>query len=528
MAHSDTDPTGPNFAEGVAALEIPSSGFLAGHVDGEPVLLSGIDGKVHAVGATCTHYGAPLSEGLVVGETVRCPWHHACFSLRTGIALKAPAFDPLPRWKVEQEGDVVFVRTMLETIAPERSLRPSHPQRIVIVGGGAAAFAAAEMLRRRGYDGELTMVSDDDALPCDRPNLSKDYLAGTAPEEWIPLKPAAFYEKNKIDLCLGTTVARIDLARRKVVCQDGIAFPFDALLLATGAAPIRLQAPGFDLPNVHTLRTLADARALIEATKLAGEVAVVGASFIGLETAASLATRGMKVHVIAPETIPMEKVLGPKIGLYVRHLHERHGVTFHLGRTAQSYDGKRLLLDNGKTIAAQRVVLGVGVKPRSALASNCGIAVDNGILVDEYLETNVPGIFAAGDVANYPLAGTGERARIEHWVVAQRQGQTAALNMLGQRKPYVDVPFFWSRHYDVSIHYVGHSAHWDETKVCGSVPAGDCTVRFYEAGLPRALASIGRPFTSMVEEARIEAEGSLPSSQCNYRTGSSAPLFHGH
>jgi 3-phenylpropionate/trans-cinnamate dioxygenase ferredoxin reductase subunit len=224
----------------------------------------------------------------------------------------------------------------------------------------------------------------------------------------------------------------------------------------------------------------------------------------------------------------MEKVLGPKIGLFVRHLHERHGVTFHLGRTAQSFDGERLLLDDGKAIAADLVVLGVGVKPRTALASNCGIAVDDGILVDEYLETNVPGIFAAGDVANYPLPRTGERARIEHWVVAQRQGQTAALNMLGQREPYVDVPFFWSRHYDVSIQYVGHAAHWDETKVCGSVPAGDCTVRFFEDGVPRALASIGRPLSSMVEEARIETASSLPPPRCNGRTGSSAPLFHSH
>ena len=525
MAHTDTDPSGPNFAEGVPELEIPATGFLAGHVDGDPVLLARIEGKLHAVGATCTHYGAPLSEGLVVGETVRCPWHHACFSLRTGTALKAPAFDPLPRWRVEQEGDLIFVRTKLETESAELDPAPSHPRKIVIVGGGAAGFAAAEMLRRRGYEGELTMLSDDEALPCDRPNLSKDYLAGTAPEEWIPLKPADFYEEHRIDLRLGVTVARIDVPRRKAVCEDGTAYAFDALLLATGAAPVRLQAPGFERPNVHTLRTLADARALIEATKVANEVAVVGASFIGLEVAASLATRGMKVHVIAPDTIPMQKILGPKIGLYVRHLHERHGVAFHLGHIARSYDGERLMLDDGSTIAADLVVLGVGVKPRSALASNCGIAVDDGVLVDEYLETNVPGIFAAGDVANYPLPGTGERARIEHWVVAERQGQTAALNMLGERQAYCEVPFFWSRHYDVSIQYVGHAAGWDETRVSGSVPAGDCTVGFYEDGVPRALASIGRPLTSLIEEARAEGE---TGSRCTDPASSSAPLLHEH
>jgi NADPH-dependent 2,4-dienoyl-CoA reductase/sulfur reductase-like enzyme/nitrite reductase/ring-hydroxylating ferredoxin subunit len=527
MAQSDSDPTGPNFADGVRAQAVPSSGFLAGHVDGEPVLLSRIEGRLHAVGAVCTHYGAPLSQGFVTGDTVRCPWHHACFNLRTGIALKAPAFDPLARWNVEQQGDVIFVRTKLEAQPLEQRPLPSHPQKIVIAGGGAAGFAASEMLRRRGYQGELTMLSEDEAHPCDRPNLSKDYLAGTAPEEWIPLKPADFYKEHGIDLRLATTVARIDVERRRVVCQDGSAYPYDALLLATGAEPIRLQAPGFDRANVHTLRNLADARALIEATKVANEVAVVGASFIGLEVAASLATRGMKVHVVAPETIPMQKILGPEIGLYIRHLHEQHGVSFHLGHIAQSYDGERLVLDKGETIAADLVVLGVGVKPRSELASNCGIAVDDGIVVNECLETNVPGIFAAGDVANYPLPG-GERARIEHWVVAQRQGQTAALNMLGERRAYTDVPFFWSRHYDVSIHYVGHAAAWDETRVCGSVTAGDCTVRYYETGLSRALASIGRPYASMAEEARMETEGASPSSRSTSRRGSSAPLVHGH
>lgn len=528
MTHSNTDPSGPNFAEGIPLLEIPSTGFLAGHIDGEPALLSNIEGKLHAVGATCTHYGGPLAEGLAVGETVRCPWHHACFSLRTGLALKAPAFDPLARWKVEQEGDFIFVRTKLEAPATEEGRPFSHPQKVVIVGGGAAGFAAAEMLRRRGYKGELTMLSEDDALPCDRPNLSKDYLAGTAPEEWLPLKPDQFYEENRIDLHLNTKVARIDVPRKKIVCEDGTAYSFDALLLATGAAPIRLQTPGFDLANVHTLRTFGDAKAIIEATKEATVVAVIGASFIGLEVAASLATRGMTVHVVAPDPIPMQKILGPQIGLYVRHLHERHGVNFHLGHTAQSYDGTRLVLDNGKAVATDLVVLGVGVKPRSALASHCGIAVDDGVMVDEYLETNVPGIFAAGDVANYPLPVTGGRARIEHWVVAQRQGQTAALNMLGERQAYVDVPFFWSRYYDVAIHYVGHAARWDETKVRGSVPSGDCEVRFYESGVRRALASIGRPLASMVEEARAEREISSSPARCGESTVSSAPLFHGH
>jgi NADPH-dependent 2,4-dienoyl-CoA reductase/sulfur reductase-like enzyme/nitrite reductase/ring-hydroxylating ferredoxin subunit len=500
-----SEATGPDFGAGVALSDIPGEGTLAGRVGDEAVLVSRLGGELFAIGATCTHYGGPLAEGLAAGGTVRCPWHHACFDLRTGEAVKAPAFDPVPRWKIEVEKGRLFLRSRLDP-APPRTAPPPHPDSIVIVGGGAAGFAAAEMLRRLGYRGALTMLSEDENPPCDRPNLSKDYLAGAAPEEWVLLKDEGFYRERDIDLRLGTRVDSIDVEARRVVTADGAAFGFDALLLATGAEPVRLPLPGFDHANVHVLRSLGDSRAIIAAAKLAKKAVVIGASFIGLEAAAALRTRGLDVHVVAPDPIPMARVLGPEIGANVQRVHERKGVVFHLQRGARAYDGKNVILDNGEALEADLVVLGVGVKPRTALAAAAGIAVDDGVIVDEHLETGIPGIYAAGDIASYKRPGSNERLRVEHWVVAERQGQAAAANMLGMRRPFRDAPFFWSNHYDVSILYVGHATAPDEIRVEGSVAEGDAIVRFFESGKMRASAAIGRPLESLRHEVMLEKD----------------------
>lgn len=497
-------PEGPDFSQGLVLADVPWRGMIAGRVGEEPVLLSFVGGEWYAVSATCTHYGAPLAQGLVVGETIRCPWHHACFSLRTGAAIKAPAFDALTRWKVEFEEGHLFVRSKLEPAEEYREISPNEAQDIVIIGGGAAGFAAADMLRHLGHRGTLTMLSEDESPPCDRPNLSKDYLAGNAPEEWIPLKGEEFYREKDIDLRLGMRVAAIDVSERRVVAHDGQVFAFDKLLLATGAEPVRLPIPGFDAAHVHTLRTLADARAIIEGATGATSAAVIGAGFIGLEAAAALRARGLTVHVVAPDSVPMAKILGPEIGTFVRQLHESHGVIFHLEHTAQGLDGRTLTLDDGSTLDVDLLLVGVGVSPRTTLAATAGLAVDDGVLVDEYLETTIDGIYAAGDIASYPRPGSGQRVRVEHWVAAERQGQAAAANMLGRREPFKDIPFFWSRHYDVSILYVGETRGWDERRIDGSVFNADCTVRFYEKGVLRAAASIGRALESLTEERRLE------------------------
>jgi NADPH-dependent 2,4-dienoyl-CoA reductase/sulfur reductase-like enzyme/nitrite reductase/ring-hydroxylating ferredoxin subunit len=459
-----------------------------------------------AIGAHCTHYNGPLAEGLIVDDTVRCPWHHACFSLRTGEALHAPALSPIACWSTEVRDDKVFVRGKAAQKPIRRVAPGSAPHKIVIVGGGAAGFAAAEMLRRNEFQGDIAMLSDDDAPPVDRPNLSKDYLAGTAPEEWVPLRDVGFYVEQRIDLRLKTTVARIDAGAREVVLGDGSKIAYDRLLVATGAEPVRLNLPGMDLPHVHTLRTLADCRAIIARAASAKRAVVMGASFIGLEVAAALRTRGVEVHVVAPDKRPMERVLGAQMGDFVRKLHEEHGVTFHLEDTASAIGERDVTLKSGGTIGADLVIAGVGVRPRLALAEKAGLSIDRGVTVDEYLETNAPGVFAAGDIARWPDAHSGAAIRVEHWVVAQRQGQIAALNMLGARAKFDAVPFFWSQHYDVPINYVGHAESWDEIAIDGDIAARDCVLRYKQDGRVLAVASIYRDADSLMAEARMERE----------------------
>jgi NADPH-dependent 2,4-dienoyl-CoA reductase/sulfur reductase-like enzyme/nitrite reductase/ring-hydroxylating ferredoxin subunit len=496
--------SGPDFSQGVRLADMPVDGILAGRVGDEPVILSWCDGELHAVGGACTHYGASLAGGLVQDGTIRCPLHHACFSLRTGAALKAPAFEGLPRWQVEVEGDFAVVRRRTEAAATAALLVPADaPESVVIVGGGAAGFACADGLRRLGYGGRLTMLSADADPPCDRPNLSKDYLAGTAPAEWIPLRDEAWYRDQAIELHLRATVTAIDATARTVTLATGESLPFDRLLIATGAEPIRLPLPGFERENVHVLRSLADARRLLEQAAPGSRAAIVGSSFIAMEAAAALRARNVDVGIVSLDAAPFERVLGAELGAWFQQLHEANGVGFALGRRPAAFDGSALRLDDGRLLPADFVLLGTGVRPRTALASAAGIAVSDGILVDRYLQTGARGIYAAGDVAAYPDARHG-RIRIEHWVAAQRQGQAAAANMLGLNRPYVDVPFFWTEQYGVALRYAGHASRWDEVGIDGDMAAGAFTARYYEDGRHRASASVGRELELLEDERGFE------------------------
>ncbi len=502
-------PSGPDLMLGIPVSDVADATMLQGHVGGESVLLARRDGEYFAIGAACTHYGGPLAEGLMVDETVRCPWHHACFNLRTGEAVRPPALNPVACWNVELRDGKVFVREKMQAGA-RRTGEVRGPDSVVIVGGGAAGSAAAETLRKEGYVGRLTMLSADESAPYDRPNLSKDYLAGNAPEDWIPLRPANFYREHGIDVKMRARVASLDTAGRHVQLEDGSRHTYESLLIATGAEPVRLEIAGADLPHVHYLRTLADSRALIAKAVTARRAVVMGASFIGLEVAASLRARSIEVHVIAPDTYPMERTMGPAVGQFIRVLHEEHGVVFHLGTIATSIDDRRVTLKSGDTVESDLVVVGIGVHPSTSLAESAGLAIDRGIAVNEYLETSVPGIFAAGDLARWPDRLTGERIRVEHWVVAQRQGQTAARNILGQRERFDAVPFFWSQHYDVVISYVGHAEHWDTIEIDGQLEARDCRVTYCRDGKRLAVATIGRDRESLrteVECERIIARG---------------------
>jgi apoptosis-inducing factor 3 len=506
MTEDQGGPVGPDLSQGVSLAELPDGGKLVGHVGGEAVLLVRQGSDAFAFGAHCTHYHGPLVDGLIVDGAVRCPWHHACFDLRTGEALHAPAFSPLDAWTVEQRDGKLFVGEKRARQSAKPLAESGGPNRIVIVGGGAAGFAAAEMLRRRKYEGEIVMLSSDDAPPVDRPNLSKDYLAGSAPEEWIPLRPLSFYSDNAIDLRLRSAVAGVNVGAREIALAGGGRIPFDRLLLATGAEPVRPSISGAKPSDVLVLRSLDDSRAIIERAKTARRAAVLGASFIGLEVAASLRSRNIEVHVVAPEQRPMERILGPEFGDFVRALHEEHGVVFHLQTTASAIDGKQVRLADGSAIEADLIVAGLGVRPRVGLAESAGLRVDGGVVVDACLETTAPGIFAAGDIARWPDAHSGESIRIEHWVVAERQGQVAALNMLGARERFSAVPFFWSQHYDIPINYVGHAERWDEIAVEGSIAGKDCLARFKRDGRTLAVASIFRDLQSLEAEVSLERE----------------------
>jgi NADPH-dependent 2,4-dienoyl-CoA reductase/sulfur reductase-like enzyme/nitrite reductase/ring-hydroxylating ferredoxin subunit len=507
MTSEEPQLTGPDFRQGVRLAELAEGAPLLGHAEGEAVVLVRRGEEVFAVGASCTHYGGPLAEGLVTGETVHCPWHHACFSLRTGEATGAPALNPIACWLVETSDGVVRVGEKVET-EPLANLgrRVQGPSSVVIVGAGAAGSAAAEMLRRQGYAGPVTLIDPEEAAPYDRPNLSKDYLAGNAPEEWIPLRPEGFYEEHDIQV-VSARVTALQVDERTVTLANGAKLEYGALLLATGATPVALDIPGADRAHVHLLRSLESSRAIVARADAAKRAVVIGSSFIGMEVTAALRARGIEVSVVSPEAVPFERTLGRALGEGLRRLHERNGVKFYLGRTVTEIGEHDLRLSDGTTLEADLVVVGIGVRPDLGLAEAAGLRIDRGVLVDEYLETSAPGVFAAGDIARWPDPATGERIRVEHWVVAQRQGQAAARNILGLRTPFDDVPFFWTQQYDLSIRYVGHGSGSDAVETEGDLEARDFAVRYLRDGKLRALATVGRDVENLEAEVALGAAG---------------------
>src|SRR6185437_13670292 len=418
-------------------------------------------------------------------------------------ALGAPALDPIPCYEVHRHDGRV-------TVGPKTPLKaantpPTSPASVVIVGAGAAGAAAAERLRRLGCTGSITLIGDEAPGPVDRPNLSKDYLAGTAQEEWLPLRAHDFYKEIGIDLRIGDAVSHLNPAHKTVTLESGQALPYDALLLATGAKPVRLDLNGpSSSPRVFTLRTLTDSRDIIAAASTVRRAVVIGSSFIGLEVAASLRTRGLDVDVVSNDRLPLERVLGEELGRFVQQLHEERGVRFHLTAQPRALGPQSVELEDGRVLPADLVVLGVGVRPRTDLAEKAGLRVQNGIVVDAFLRTSAPGIWAAGDSARYPEPRLGTSVRIEHWVVAERQGQAVARDMLGLGTPFHDVPFFWSQHYDVTLAYIGHAESWDTVQVIGSLAKRDAAVVYRRAGRALAVVTVGRDHQSLALEAAFE------------------------
>jgi len=463
------------------------------------ILLARVAGNYTAVGATCPHYGAPLVEGALSGASVICPWHHACFNITTGDIEEPPALDALARYDVKIRDGRVLVS--VPEAAPDRRTPPlkgrdpEDDRLFLIIGGGAAGYMAAQTLREDGFRGRIRMITREDRLPYDRPNLSKDYLHGHAEPEWMSLRDGEFFAEHDIEVERSREVTRVEAAARTVTFGDGATQKYDALLVATGGVPRNLSVPGADLKNVFLLRSFADADAIIEAADRASRAVVIGASFIGMEAAYSLTECGLSVTVVAPGSVPFEKTLGPEIGALFRRLHESHGVSFRLGASVKRLEGagrvERVVLEDGESIAAEMVVVGIGVRPATAFLVGVPLDTDGGVIVDSHLRA-VEGLYAAGDIARFPDRRTCRRVRIEHWRTAQQQGRVAAHNMAGKEVEYEGVPFFWTRQFDAGLSYVGHAESWDEIIYQGDVAGHDFLAFYVKENRVLAVAGMNR------------------------------------
>jgi apoptosis-inducing factor 3 len=470
-------------------------------LEGKSVLLARVAGQYYATGGKCAHYGAPLHEGLLRGHTVMCPWHHACYDIRSGERLEPPALNDLAHYPLRIENGMVIVALPQDNkTEPQGKANPANQESFVIVGGGAAANAAAESLRRAGFGGKIIMLSAAPDAPLDRPNLSKDYLDGHAKPEWMPLRGDDWYAQRDIELRLNVQVRRLDPATQTLYLAQGESLHYDKLLLATGATPRTLSdVQGANLKGIYTLRSKADADAIIQAVETGKRVLVIGASFIGMEVAASLASgRDASVSVVAPEKIPFDRILGNEIGLMFQKEHESQGVQFYLGDTVAAFTEKDgavsgVQLKSGKTLEADFVVVGIGVAPTTEFLRDSGLRLDEkdgSVRVDNHLQSSHANIFAAGDIARYgDAAGT----RIEHWRVAQQHGIVAAQNMLGKNQDVRErVPFFWTSQWGLTLNYVGHAEKWDEIIYRGSPEQKDFLAFYVSGGKLLAAAGCNR------------------------------------
>jgi len=483
---------------------------VAVEAHGRTILLMRLDGKVRAHTAECSHYGGPLEEGFMADGEVTCPWHHARFDLRSGSALAGPAYADLEEVPVKVEKGQVLVGAP----RPRPLRRPERDdgRTFVIVGGGAGGHAAAETLRREGFAGRIIILTAEDVPPYDRTALSKGFLAGKTDAGALTLRSAEFYREAGIEILTRHRAVALDPGAHRLALANGESLAYDRLLIATGGTPRRLDLPGASLDGVFVLRSLSDGEAILAAAKRAGSAAVIGASFIGLEVASALRQRGLEVHVIAPEPVPMARVFGPAIGGWLRDMHEKKGVKFHLGTSARRIIGRKkvegVALDDGSRVATQIVIAGIGITPAVEWLEGSGLLRDGAVPVNAQMRTSAPDVFAVGDVALVPTQ-RGGAIRVEHWSVAQRQGRHAARSMLGRDEPYVELPFFWTRQYDFSLLYFGHAPTFEKVVLRGDVSTDGFLAGYYDGQDLLAAASVGRSMESMALEALMRSGRSI-------------------
>ncbi|MDB5268939.1 MAG: hypothetical protein JWP58_1979 [Hymenobacter sp.] len=501
--------------------------------DGPPVLLTRQQGQVHAFAAHCPHYGAPLEKGRVVGGKLICPWHHACFKVENGHLCEPPALDDLPTFAVREADGRILVQVPNNPPAstdkpdatptaevggtpPKSAAAPADARTFVIIGGGAAGHFAAQTLRKEGFQGRLVLVSADENAPYDRTKLSKAYLAGKAQPAALPLRQSEFYQQQRIELRTNTRATGLDVARQEIQLENHPPLRYDQLLLALGGTPNKLpKLPGHDLSGVLTLRTQADADAILKATQEAKQVVIIGSSFIGMEAAGSLNSETRQVTVVAQDKVPFEPVQGPQIGQMYRLLHEQKGVKFEPEAEVTALLGEGghvsgVQLKSGKILPANAVVLGVGVRPATDFLKDVfALEKDGSLPVDAQLRA-AENVYAAGDIARFPLAVAGTPTRIEHWRLAQQHGQVAARNMLGQQEEFTAAPFFWTQQYGKSLRYAGHAEQWDAIIYHGEVEKQDFLAFYVLAGRIAAVAGMGRD-TAMLYITELFSRNKMPT-----------------
>ncbi|TVR67206.1 MAG: pyridine nucleotide-disulfide oxidoreductase [Spirochaetaceae bacterium] len=463
--------------------------FSADLNEKESVLLVRKGESLFAWSNACPHVGCPLSWGHIHGDEIVCGCHNARFDITTGKLLSAPAVDDLPAYEVREEEGEVFV-------GKQHPLSFSMPagsdsRSVVILGSGAGGSAAAESLRREGFAGRIVMITPEEERPYDRTLLSKFFLAGDMGFDALAMRPAAFYEEMKIELMTGRRATEVKPAARSVVLDDGSEVSGDFLVLATGAAPRRLHVPGADQAGVFVLRSFKEGQQLREAVAGAGKAVVIGASFIGTETAAYMVSRGIDVTVVAPESVPFEQVLGPDVGKRFVRMHTDNGVTLRLGSQVSRITGNGTAdgveLSDGTVLPADLVVVGIGVTPVVDYIESSGLARDGAVPVKRNLETSAPGVYAIGDIAKVH----GEE-RVEHWVVAQRHGEEVARSILGTGGGLSYAPFFWTRQFETSFAYIGSAPDYDETRINGDVENGSFLIGYFREGFLAAVGTMGK------------------------------------
>jgi 3-phenylpropionate/trans-cinnamate dioxygenase ferredoxin reductase component len=391
------------------------------------------------------------------------------------------------------------------------------PKAFVIVGAGLAGAKAAETLRQEGFDGRLTLIGDEPERPYERPPLSKDYLRGETKDAPY-VHEASFYRDNDIDLRIATRVSGIEPGPRELLLEGDRRLGYDRLLVATGSGPRRLDVPGAKLSGIHYLRTLADSARIAKRIETGRRLVVVGSGWIGAEIAASARQKGCEVTMIEMASLPLERVLGPEVGQVYLDLHRDHGVEFLPETTVERFEGQasveRVITKDGASIETDFVVVGVGVAPRTGLVEMAGLEINDGLVVDEHLETSVAGVFAAGDIANAWRPSYGRHLRVEHWANALNQGPAAARSMLGQDVSYDEIPYFFSDQYDAGMEYSGYATEWDEVVFRGDVAAREFIAFWLRderlvAGLNMNVWAVSDPIRELIRSHRRLDAGEL-------------------